>query len=536
MTEILFILLDNLNEIQKKFMCFHLPVKFIKLTKNLLKQKLRYIIIKKDLKNKYLLSKYLLRWNNNIHSNKEYISPYRYIKSPKNHIHKDINEESNISKYIKEYLFYYNNNFNDNNNDEQKNRNKNYFTLNNEKRSKTYNNIIKKNNFYIKNNILKTLYDDKKNNYIKIKNNNKNKINNKKPMNDIIKIKNSNFINYKHDNINNKRIEDTTISSILKDSNETNINLISTNSYTKNNICNSKNENNSFLTQRYNPDSFIMNSYNMNTNKFKIMNNIKKEKEINDFLKKKEMYLNKKQLHNFFNENIKNNDSISPITKIYKKNFINNNLLSNSNKNNVNNINNIYMTTYSNKFNPPFCENIKQSFSKNQYSVYNRLFEDGKNRNKKQREKKLEQEKQLNDLSNQISGYKKKVDYNRINKLYENKEKNKSFEKTKKKVENEEGLTFRPFINKSEYTQRIYSNFMERNYYNNKCLNENNFISSTSSNLNTQKKLTKKQKERIINRIIDKLNTNTPIKNISRSCNKYTKEVNYNSKSHKKKL
>ena len=79
---------------------------------------------------------------------------------------------------------------------------------------------------------------------------------------------------------------------------------------------------------------------------------------------------------------------------------------------------------------------------------------------------------------------------------------------------------------------------MERNYYNNKCLNENNFISSTSSNLNAQKKLTKKQKERIINRIIDKLNTNSLIKakNITYSCNKYTKEGNDNSKIHKKKL
>ena len=34
--------------------------------------------------------------------------------------------------------------------------------------------------------------------------------------------------------------------------------------------------------------------------------------------------------------------------------------------------------------------------------------------------------------------------------------------------------------------------------------------------------------------VIDKLKTNTPIKNIFFSCNKYIKEVNYNSKSHKK--
>ena len=318
-----------------------------------------------------------------------------------------------------------------------------------------------------------------------------------------------------------------------------NNNLISTTSNTsKDAYYNHDNTENNFLTPRNNLiNSFKKKDYkNIEYNPYSYESSKKNKEFENDNSKNKYIDLKEIKNNNFF-EDAYHYNSISPVTKIYKRNnnYNNNRLLYHKDKNKENN--NYIKTYYNNIFYPHFCENKKQSFqNNNQITVYNRLFEDGKNRNKKQREKKLEQEKQLNDLSNQISGYKKKVDYNRINKLYENKEKNKSFEKTKKKVENEEGLTFRPFINKSEYTKRIYSNFMERNYYNNKCLNENNFISSTSSNLNAQKKLTKKQKERIINRIIDKLNTNTPIKNISRSCNKYTKKVNYNSKSHKKKL
>ena len=153
---------------------------------------------------------------------------------------------------------------------------------------------------------------------------------------------------------------------------------------------------------------------------------------------------------------------------------------------------------------------------------------------KKQKRKKLEQDKYLDDLSNQISGEKKIVDYNRINDLYKNKGKSKTFEKTKVKVEEEEGLTFRPSIKENKYMKRIYSNFMERNFYNKngKEYNYDNY----NYDLKSQKKMTNKQKEKIINRIIDKLSMNSQLKNLSNNCDKYTKEVNNNSKSHKNKL
>ena len=88
-------------------------------------------------------------------------------------------------------------------------------------------------------------------------------------------------------------------------------------------------------------------------------------------------------------------------------------------------------------------------------------------------------------------------------------------------IEKEEGLTFRPYINKSEYSKRIDSNFMERNYYNNnnknKCLNEYNY--NNYYNLYPPKKIDKKQKERIVNAMINKINENPLIKNQTNNCN-----------------
>ena len=53
--------------------------------------------------------------------------------------------------------------------------------------------------------------------------------------------------------------------------------------------------------------------------------------------------------------------------------------------------------------------------------------------------------------------------YKHINSLYKIYNRSKTFQKVKNKVEKEEGLTFHPRINKSSYTKRITSNFLERN-------------------------------------------------------------------------
>ena len=529
MTEILLIIINNLNDIQKKYMCFHLPVKFIKLTEKFKKEKLRNILIKKILKNKYILAKYIIRWNAIIFNNIKKIYSYNNTNFQRINTSNDYSKNDKISKCIKEFCD--NNNYNNTN----KRDDNFYLTLNNEKRSKTYD-YSKENFFTSRDNNIENFIKNKNNqNYIKIKNLiNKTNKNNKIYKNNQL-LKNINYINYINDNIINKKRTNYINISNLKDSYETNNNLLSTNSNTISNKFRNTIENNLPLNQKYERDFNIVDSYNMKKYKNNQSNSSNskniKEKIINNFIKNE---MKKLKIQNFIEENFKNEDSFSPLSKIYKRNnLINNKLLCNTCKN-IENNNNIVKTYYSNIFHPPFCENIKQSFPKNNIPVYNRLFEDGINRLRKQKQKKLEQDKYLDDLSNQVSGEKKIVDYNRINELYKNKRKSKTFEKTKAKVEQEEGLTFSPSIKENKYIKRIYSNFMERNYYN-KYINEYN-NDYFNYDLKSQKKMTNKQKERIINRIIDKLNMNSDIKNISDNCNKYTKEVNHNSKSHKKKL
>ena len=77
----------------------------------------------------------------------------------------------------------------------------------------------------------------------------------------------------------------------------------------------------------------------------------------------------------------------------------------------------------------------------------------------------------------------------------------------KNKVEKEEGLTFHPEINKDNYTDRINSNFLERNYSsprNGKNMNE--YTEKIKSGYSSKsKKMNKKEKEKIVKGMINRL-------------------------------
>ena len=148
-------------------------------------------------------------------------------------------------------------------------------------------------------------------------------------------------------------------------------------------------------------------------------------------------------------------------------------------------------------------------------------------------------------MSSGISGDKKSVDYNRINNLYKSKERSNTYEKTKNKVEQEEGLTFKPVITASEYSKRIYGNFIERNLSSKSKDNNLNDYNCTNKYINNNmnndvknhKKFTKKQKEKIVKGVIKRLYSNSLNKSMSICCNKYAKGINKSSlKPYKKKL
>jgi len=98
-----------------------------------------------------------------------------------------------------------------------------------------------------------------------------------------------------------------------------------------------------------------------------------------------------------------------------------------------------------------------------------RLFDDSKRRNDSYIQKEKEYKKSLKEMANRTSKKISKVNYNKIRDLSENKEKKAILEKTKKKVEEEEGITFKPEINlNNKYVERICSNFYDRNKKNDK--------------------------------------------------------------------
>jgi hypothetical protein len=529
MTEVLIALFNNLSEIQKKYMCFHLPVKFIKLSENKLLQILKNIFLKNSLKIKIILYKYLFRWYKNAKKSSSTIinnkNTFRQRKNMNLNIASGNNKNgNNIDRYINEYFLINNIMRDDNKNNKKDKYKKNYFTLSNEKRSRTYNNPKNKDNqCKLEKNINFNLnYEEsipiEKNINKMIAKNIKKKINKK------MKTYDNYFNNNTGESIINhiSRVNDNTISSLcdIKDF------LMNSN----NNTNKKYNKKEQPFSELYLNDLNIMNAYNMkafnnigpkisqcNIRKNKILNN---KDDFNKQYTKKIKNKNKNNIvQNLIDEDIeKNNSSFTILTKTPKMNRVNkgyfDDVIYYSNKRNLDN------DKYSNILNPNLNGNIKQSHSNTHFTTYNRLFEDSKTRIRNQNRKRMQQEKYLDNLSNQISKEKKKVNFDRINYLYKNSDKKNNMEKTKTKVEKEEGLTFKPLIYRSEYDKRIYSNFMERNYSNNKenkdkNLNEFNF----ANNMNTHKKMSKKQKERIIKGFIDRTNANSLMKSIS-TCNK----------------
>ena len=151
MTEVLIALFNNLSEIQKKYMCFHLPVKFIKLSENKLLQILKNIFLKNSLKIKIILYKYLFRWYKNAKKSSSTIinnkNTFRQRKNMNLNIASGNNKNgNNIDRYINEYFLINNIMRDDNKNNKKDKYKKNYFTLSNEKRSRTYNNPKNKDN------------------------------------------------------------------------------------------------------------------------------------------------------------------------------------------------------------------------------------------------------------------------------------------------------------------------------------------------------------------------------------------------------
>ena len=115
----------------------------------------------------------------------------------------------------------------------------------------------------------------------------------------------------------------------------------------------------------------------------------------------------------------------------------------------------------------------------------------------------------IKDLSN-ILNPQKNFNYETINRLHENKEQKMNFQKTKKKVEEDEGVTFNPYISESSYLKEVHGNFYERNK---KWMNDReSFYEEEKKKINKKfnyndkkKEYTKEERQKIISNIINRL-------------------------------
>ena len=509
--QILITFLNNITNVQKNYMCHNLPLKFYELQEKNKKEKLISILMKKRLKDKIYLLKYLFIWKNKIMNRRKKI-----ISSSK----KDINS------------------FNKNNNTSFKKTSQN--TSNNNIYKIPYPKNISNINFL----------DDKLNNitdqdcYL-LDYNFSNKSNSQSFLNNTMKnyTNGGNYINYKELN------KSSSGDKLLNKNKFKNIN----NSHSTNNInttweykeqeelkeCTFKPKINNLKQNKITPSklSYKQREKELQTRFNKLYNDNEKYKIAKQIKAIEWDYLKNKELT--FSPNINNTPNL--LRDERRKNFEKRikSYLDLKNKHSddiINKINEEFNKThsFSPKINKSYSNNEiysktyykkNESENKNIIPAYIRLYEESKLRNKKYLKRQKEMDECINNLSSSLIKKISVVDFNKINELYENKQKMKINEKIKNKVEHEEGITFKPFIYKNKFAKNICSNFYERN---SRFLEDKEkYINLHQNNSNPKKKISKNEKKEIVKNIIDRLykESKSGCINNSFGCNKYIKSV-----------
>ena len=522
--QILLTFLNNITNSQKKYMCHNLPLKYYEIYEKNKKDKLISIIMKNRLKNKINLFKYFSKWKNKSKNKKiEVIKKNnRGINSfnKKYYVYKKINQKisNNIYKipYPKNVLKsnlleddFYNINAHDglsvdNNLSNQSN---SQIILSNTVKNSNNNSGIKK-NYKSKNSKYKQInksFSENKSLHSK---------NQKKFLNNYCSTNNINSTwGYKEEN----ELKECTFKP--KINNLKQIITPSKMSYNKRKEELQKRFDKLYYDNvKYNLSKEIKAieldhianrdlTFNPNINyKPYLLKNDKKqnfENRIKAYLELKNKHSN--EIQNKMNEEFNNNYSFSP-------------KINNSKINNSYSTNTIFAKTINEK---------NDSESTISIPAFIRLYEESKLRNKKRLQRKKEIDDYINNLSNSLIKKITVVNLNKINDLYENKEKSKIDEKTKNKVQNEEGITFKPFIYKNKLAKNINSNFYERNT---KFLEDKEkFINAHQNNVSKKKKISKNEKKEIVKNIIERLYNDSKSGTLSNNnnigCIKYIKSL-----------
>jgi hypothetical protein len=475
---------NNLTINQKKYMCFNLPLRFLLNIEKEKKQKMGLIILKKELKEKLYKLKYLCAWIRNIKNQKKVISKQQSGGSLIN-FKISFDEFINRKKKTENKSNYKNNNININLSSSTNNN-----TINNLKMKK--NNSSKFNNYYI----------NKANDII----NSKELLTTSDKL-ELLQLNECTFkpsINTTNNSFRNTKINidiQSTFDKLYKDSEKYRI---------KKNLKAMEYEHiiNKDLTFKPNLCQTPKSISNLKFEKFEI----RQQNFIN----------NKKNNTNKLKKNIERNAerkcSFSPkINKIIDFTGISlndNNITSEENKN-INTNNN--------------CDSYYSISTVKTIPVHVRLYDDSKRRNSSYIQKEKEYKNLIDEMASRTSKRFSKINYDKLNNLYENKEKKLILEKTKRKVEEEEGITFKPDINlNNKYTKRIFNNFYERNKNNKKNIIFKNY-EKFDGDTKKEQKFTEDEKKEIVKNIVKRLYNEPMEQNILKNksqCNKYIQNNN----------
>ena len=541
---------NNLNEEQKKYMCHSIPSNYKIISEEKRREKIKSLILLLKLKHEMVLLKHFYRWKLNI-------SLFNAFLKTENDI------DYNLSNYRDNVALY--NLINIDNNIDVDNKNKTQTEEAEEQKNKINQeqnqNQLSKKSLSFADYKFKNSSNKSKENFTKINNNKKierkvsNSRNKKKSNNNNNKLNKSkmeiNPYNFRNNKIKQSMTQQLSVNSYKNIRNKNKKNY----STSKNSNDNTKNNNTSIKSHLltsleekelleleeciFKPKINNMRKYLKNYSSKNIINsslNTRKRKEevqsrFEKLYRDNEKYKLSRQLKAIEQENAQNRKmTFIPQLKTQFREYLNKYKLKsegnfeerqqkylikkNKHSNEIKNeIDSLYDSICS--FNPKITNSkgeyyqFKNTQKFNNKPVFLRLYEDGKDRRKYQAMAETEKINKIMDMSN-ILNPNKNFDYDLIDRLYENREQKTNMILTKKKVEEEEGTTFKPYISENYYSRSVNGTFYERNqkFLNDKesFYDEENKKQQDSAKKNrNRKEYSKEERKKIINNIINRL-------------------------------
>ena len=541
---------NNLNEDQKKYMCHSIPSNYKIISEQKRREKIKSLILQLKLKHEIILLKHFYRWKMNINLFNAFLKTENDID---NNIY---NYRDNVSLY---------NLINIDNNIDFDNKHKTHTEEEEEQKNKINQdqNQLSKKSLSFADYKFKNSSNQSKENFTKINNNQKieRKVSNSRNRNKSNKNNNTNNrskmeinpYNYRNNKIKQNMTQQSSINSYKNIRNKNKKNY-STN---KNSSDNNTNKNNNtsikshLLTSLeekelleleeciFKPKINNLRKYLKNYSSKNIINsslNTRKRKEevqarFEKLYRDNEKYKLSRQMKAIEQENAQNRKmTFIPQLKTQFKEYLNKYKLKsegnfeerqkkylikkNKHSNEIKNeIDSLYDSICS--FNPKITNSkgeyyqFKNTQKFTNKPVFLRLYEDGKDRRRYQAMQETEKINKIMDMSN-ILNPNKYFDYDLIDRLYENREQKNNMILTKKKVEEEEGTTFKPYISENYYSRSVNGTFYERNqkFLNDKesFFDEENKKQQDSAKKNrNRKEYSKEERKKIINNIINRL-------------------------------